>query len=215
MENYTMDFQVFFYMVIGIFGLAGFMRGWWKEAITTGLLVFLLAMLKYPELAESVVDLLNQGLDLLSQLLIKVGLLSQSIVHIDPADSQFYIFTLVFFVIISYFIGRSAAGTLNITVGGRMFGAILGLLNGFIILSLFREYILQRYLPNTGITTSAAASATTATMTISNVPPQTVMDGAGIWILIIGGVLLFFFAISSRISYTSGKVKTRAPIGYK
>ena len=214
MENYTMDFQVFFYMVIGIFGLAGFMRGWWKEAITTGLLVFLLAMLKYPDLAAAVVDLLNQGLDLLSQLLIKAGLLQQSIAHIDPANSQFYIFTLVFFVIISYFIGRSAAGTLNITVGGRMFGAILGLLNGFIILSLFREYILQRYLPNTGIATSTAA-ASTATMTVSNVPQQTVMDGAGIWILIIGGVLLLFFAISSRISYTSGKVKTRAPIGYK
>jgi hypothetical protein len=215
MENYTMDFQVFFYMVIGIFGLAGFMRGWWKEAITTGLLVFLLAMLKYPDLAAAVVDLLNQGLDLLSQLLIKTGLLQQSIAHIDPANSQFYIFTLIFFIIISYFIGRSAAGTLNITVGGRMFGAILGLLNGFIILSLFREYILQRYLPNTGVTASAAATATTATMTVSNVPSQTVMDGAGIWILIIGGVLLFFFAISSRISYTSGKVKTRAPIGYK
>ncbi|OQY27171.1 MAG: hypothetical protein B6243_13320 [Anaerolineaceae bacterium 4572_5.2] len=214
MENYTMDFQVFFYMVIGIFGLAGFMRGWWKEAITTGLLVFLLAMLKYPELAESVVGLLNQGLDLLSELLIKVKLLEHSIAHIDSANSQFYILTLIFFVIISYFIGKSAAGTLNITVGGRMFGAVLGLLNGFIILSLFREYILQRYLPNTGMST-AATPTTVTSVAVSNVPPETIMDGAGIWILIIGGALLFFFAISSRLSYTSGKVKTRAPIGYK
>ena len=215
MENYTMDFQVFFYMVIGIFGLAGFMRGWWKEAITTGLLVFLLAMLKYPELAAAVVDLLNQGLDLMSDLLIKAQIIDSSITHINSSNSQFYVFTTIFIIIISYFIGKSAAGTLNITVGGRMFGAILGLLNGFIILSLFREYILQRFLPNTEISAAAAASATTATVTISNVPPQTVMDGAGIWILIIGGALLFFFAISNRVSYTSGKVKTRAPMGYK
>jgi len=214
METLDINFEVFFYMVIGIFGLAGFMRGWWKEAITTGLLVFLLAMLKYPDLANAVVGMLNKGLDFLSGFLINIGLLNSSIAHIDPGNSQFYIFTLIFFVIISYFVGRSAGGTINSTIGGRMFGAILGLANGFIILSLFREYILSRYLPNSGVST-ATAPTSAATVTVSSVPQDSIMDGAGIWILIIGGLLLFFFAITSRISYTSGKMSTRPPIGYK
>ncbi len=214
METFEIDFQVFFYMVIGIFGLAGFMRGWWKEAITTGGLVFLLTMLKYPDLANAVVGMLNKGLDFLSELLIKTGLLSNNISHIDSGNSQFYVFTLIFFVILSYFVGRSAGGTINSTVGGRMFGAILGLANGFIILSLFREYILSRYLPNSGVSTAAVPGNAT-TLTVSSVPQESIMDGVGVWILIIGGLLLFFFAITSRISYTSGKMSTRAPIGYK
>ena len=36
------DFVVLMYMVAGVFGLVGFFRGWWKEAITAGLLSALL-----------------------------------------------------------------------------------------------------------------------------------------------------------------------------
>lgn len=207
------DFQVFFYMVIGIFGLAGFMRGWWKEAITTGLLVFLLILLAYPELAANIIDQINTLLGRVRE----VSFVSSGAVdapsNVDPAESQFYIILMTVLVIISYFIGN-AFGNFNTTTGGRIFGGILGLTNGFIILSLVKEYILRRYLPE-GTFMSAAAAPEQITMTITDVPQASITDGFGLWVFIIGGALLLVFAVTSQISYTSGKIKRRPPLGYK
>ncbi|MFQ5577646.1 MAG: hypothetical protein ACE5G8_11755, partial [Anaerolineae bacterium] len=121
--------------------------------------------------------------------------------------------TLIVLIIVSYFIGKTGVGDLKLTTGGRLFGGVLGLTNGFIVLSLLREYVLRRFLPGSGVS-AAAAVPDNLTLTISNVPRETIMDGFAIWVFIIGGALLLIIALSSRISYTSGKISRRSPLGY-
>ena len=208
------DFQVFFYMVVGLFGLAGFLRGWWKEAITTGLLAFLLILLEYPDLAATLIGKIN---DLLSRLR-DVSFVASGTVpppgNVDPSQSQVYIITMIVLVVASYFIGKASLGDVNLTTGGRIFGGVLGLANGVIILSLFREYVLRRFLPGAGVS-AAAAVPDNLTVTIRNVPRETIADGFAIWVFIIGGVLLLLFAVSNRIEYTKGKIGAKPPLGHK
>ncbi len=208
------DFRVFFYMVVGLFGLAGFLRGWWKEAITTGLLAFLLILLEYPDLAATIIGKIN---DLLSQLRGSSFVASGTVPppgNVDPGQSQVYIITLIVLIVVSYFIGKAGVGDAKLTTGGRIFGGVLGLTNGFIILSLLREYVLRRFLPGAGVS-AAAAVPNNLTVTVSNVPRQSIMDGFAIWVFIIGGALLLIFAISNRIQYTKGKIGLKPPMGHK
>ncbi|NJN94806.1 MAG: hypothetical protein HC875_12275 [Anaerolineales bacterium] len=49
-------------VVIVIFAVIGFFRGWWKEAITLFLLALLVSLLQYPESAQQIVDWINSGI---------------------------------------------------------------------------------------------------------------------------------------------------------
>ncbi len=46
-------------LVIGLFALAGFFKGWWKEAITTIFLGILAFFLQVPDVAQLFIDLTN------------------------------------------------------------------------------------------------------------------------------------------------------------
>lgn len=207
------DFNVVFYMVVGIFALAGFMRGWWKEAITTGILVFLLILLTNPELASTIITKINELLAQIRNVDFVSSGATDSINDIDATQSQFYIILMVIMVVVSYFVGNSMEGNFNITTGGRIFGAILGLTNGFIILSLLKEYVLGRYLPEGAFAASSTAPEQLS-ITVTNVPQASITDGFAIWLLIIGGVLLLVYAVTNKFSYTKGKFSTKPPLGY-
>jgi hypothetical protein len=47
------------YIVVGYFAIAGFSRGWWKEAITTVVLTVLILFLQNPGWAETVINAIN------------------------------------------------------------------------------------------------------------------------------------------------------------
>lgn len=207
------DFNVVFYMVVGIFALAGFMRGWWKEAITTGILVFLLILLTNPELASTIISRINELLAQIRNVEFVSAGATDSISDIDPAQNQIYIIVMVVLVIVSYFIGNSLEGNFNITTGGRIFGAVLGMTNGFIILSLLKEYVLGRYLPEGSFAASATAPEQLS-ITVTNVPQTSITDGFAIWLLIFAGALILIYAITNKFSYTKGKFSTKPPLGY-
>ncbi len=211
----NIDFEVFFYMVVGLFGLVGFFRGWWKEAITTGLLVFLLIMLKYPALAATIIERINGIIDLVraSDAIRAAGAITPP-ATVDPGQSQFYIILLIVLVLASYFIGKMGVGDAAVTAGGRLFGGILGFTNGFIILSLLREYVLRRFLPDSGIS-AASVTPNNITMTITNVPQTSITDGLTIWLLIIGGGLLFLSTLGTRFKFKKGSVTKQPPPGYR
>ncbi len=216
----NIDFNVVFYMVVGLFGLAGFMRGWWKEAITTGLLAFLLIMLENPELAQQIIDAVNNVLNQLrgNSTFAAAGVTPGLI----PANQQqVYVVVLVLLVVLSYFIGNASLSS-ALTTGGRIFGGVLGFTNGFIVLSLFKEYVLGRFLPGglatelgTASVAGAAAVPESLTVTIANVPRTSITDGFSIWVFIIGGAFLFLFALTSRVAIENGKITKRPPLGYK
>lgn len=220
----TIDFQTFLLMAVGIFGLVGFLRGWWKEAITTGLLVLLVMMLQNPNIAQSLTDAINQVFRLIATLftagtlepvqLAQTASTVQPAVVINPGSFEFYVGLLIILIILSYFVGNAGIGNNVMTPFARLFGGILGLLNGFIILSLAREYILGRYLPGTGI--SAAASVPdNVTVTIANVPETTLMEGFTPWLIIIGGLMVLSLALGTRVKYDKGKFVQQPPIGYR
>jgi uncharacterized membrane protein required for colicin V production len=218
------DFQTFITLVIGIFGLVGFVRGWWKEAITTGLLVTLLTLLKQPEWAQGIIDFFNRIILLITAFFTAGSLepteiaaaasTAQPPVTIDPGAFRPYIIILIILVVFSYFIGNAGIGNSVVTPIARLFGGILGLINGFVIISLLREYALRRFLPESGVS-AATAVPDQITVQIAGVPQSTIMDGFTAWVFIIGGILILVLALGTRYHYINGKLIKRAPLGYK
>src|ERR1051325_4109723 len=47
------------YIVVIIFAISGFYRGWWKEAITTIILAFLIFLLQTPNFAQNLITTFN------------------------------------------------------------------------------------------------------------------------------------------------------------
>jgi len=59
----TVDYAVLMWMVIVLFGMVGFFRGWWKEGLTTGFLTLLILLLKIPGLAALIINTINKLLN--------------------------------------------------------------------------------------------------------------------------------------------------------
>ena len=55
----AINWTVLMLLVIGLFALAGFFKGWWKEAITTIFLAILVFFLQVPGAAQFFIDLIN------------------------------------------------------------------------------------------------------------------------------------------------------------
>jgi hypothetical protein len=219
----TIDFQTFILMVVGIFGLVGFLRGWWKEALTTGLLVLLLWLLTKPTLAASIIDFINQIIRLIVTFFTAGSLQPTEIASaagtveaptINPSQFQPYIIILIILIIFSYFTGNVALGDVALTPIARIFGGILGLVNGFIIVSLIREYMLGRFLPESGVSAAAAVPASLS-VTVSNVPQTSIMDGITPWFFILAGAFILLLALGTRYKYTSGRLSRQPPLGYR
>ena len=56
----AIDWTVLTYVIVGIFVLVGFSSGWWKEAIVAFFLGVLVFLLQNPDIAESVINGINQ-----------------------------------------------------------------------------------------------------------------------------------------------------------
>ena len=211
-------------MVVGIFGLAGFFRGWWKEAITTGLLSLLLIMLRQPALASTIIEQVNKMIKFIATLfqagslevneIASVANTTEPPLTLNAGEFNVYIIVLIGLVLLSYIIGNNAIADGVLTPIARIFGGILGLVNGFIVLSLAREYVLGRFLPGSGVSTASAVPET-LTVTIADVPQSSIMDGFTVWVFIGVGLLVAAMAIGSRYDYQSGKLEKKAPLGYK
>ena len=63
------NWTVLTYFIIGLFILNGFFRGWWKEALTTAILVFFVFLLQQPGVAEGFINLINGFLNSVWQIL--------------------------------------------------------------------------------------------------------------------------------------------------
>lgn len=229
MRTVTMDYAVLMWMVIILFGMVGFFRGWWKEGLTTGFLTLLIVLLKFPGLAELIVNTINKILKILYIMVVARSLEIERIaevakeieeipIKIDPADYRVYIFGLVGVLIVSYLVGKVGVNkkVIGPSLLGALLGAIFGLLNGFTVISLVREYVLGRYLP--GVTEAAAAEAeaiTSIALTVEELPTPTVVEGWVPWLIVAIGSLLLFAVLATRWSVERTKIKGVAPPLYK
>jgi len=210
MSELKLDYSTFALIVVGLFALSGFFRGWWREGISTVFLVSLAFMLTQPQQAQNLISALNNALSSALSVIRGVtgvplagGTVSAASTNglLNPQQRDVYILILIGAVVLSYFTGRVTLGDREITAGGRILGGVLGAVNGYLIINLFKEYVLGRFLPGGAGMVSAQAVTAPATLAVSvaNVPPDTPFT-ASTQLLVFGfGGLMFILLLSTRL----------------
>ena len=237
----VIDWTVLSIFVIGFFILGGFTRGWWREAVTTAVLSLLVFLLANPDLASTFIGYVNKifntiwnlipgGLQTKINEIIAPVFYTTLPIQLDPSSAKTWLFILMGALIIAVIISRLAINR-EPTLTGKLLGSGLGAINGFLVLSLIREYVDGRALPEgrevaqaAGIEvvgkSSFAQPLQTMSLDIVGLPTNTVLDNVLPW-LIAGMGLLFLFALfKTRVGVASNKeggkkITTRVPPFYK
>ncbi len=234
----AIDWMTLTYLVVGFFALLGLFRGWWKEAITAVFLTFLLILLQRPDWAQALIDFINWLIATVWQLVVDLFNLSTSgPFQLDATSASTWFIILILFLGLSAMVASIALPSHSSRVPGkyytvsplgRLLGLVLGGLNGFLILSLVREYLDGRALPGgsapeTELTFSGSSAFGPAANTVSiqavNLPSTTILDSYMPWIVIGLGVLILFAALNTRVkilrSKAGSKVEYVPPYGYQ
>ncbi len=216
------------YIFIAFFAISGFFKGWWKEAIITFFLGVLIFLLNTPEITQWIVDLLNSlKTDFFDPLF---GFTPGSReTQIDGSSRNTWIFVLIVFIVLAALISRSSlpnkrgrSASYNayaVTPLGALLGGLLGALNGFLVINLFREYVDGRNLPasNAPATEIAMAGSGRIGTVSSGVSIQAIdvadfalIDSFLPWAVIAIALLLLVAVLS-----TKGLQGDKVPFGYR
>jgi hypothetical protein len=226
------------YVVVIIFAIGGFYRGWWKEAITTIALAFLIFLLETPGFAERLIEIYNNVVawiwdivpDSFKNFLSSTfGIeASGAALQADANSASTWLLILILLVLGAVILNRfflpGAARTgavYTATPMGSILGALLGGLNGFIIINLIIEYLwggaLNGNQPPTEIATSGGQ--TVAVAPGIDFPSYSVLEGFLPWIIIGLGFLLFVAVLRTRLGIHSRngyrRIDYRVPYGYE
>jgi hypothetical protein len=219
-ETVQVDYQTLVIMVVAVFGLAGFLRGWWKEAITMGLLTFLLILLRKPDTAALVVGSIESAVtaiwDLLQSIVTASDVASSAVSvadtttpAMDPGNYSIYIIIMIVLIIASYFLGKvGLSGSLS--AGARILGALIGFYNGFVIVSLVMEYVIGRYLPGNEIA-AASAPPDVVALEVTNLPAASIADEPLVYFLIGTGAIVFVVALMTGLSVQRISISRKTP----
>jgi hypothetical protein len=187
-------------LVMALFMFVGATRGWYREFISTAVLISLTVFLLKPELAAPVVRY-TAGFSrivvafLRSGFSLDLGRLADSVDQVTlPFDASnpymLFVVSLVLFVLLSYTTG----GARSVSALSRLLGGLLGLFNGFLVVSLFKEYVVkyfQKSLPEI----AAASVSPDVAVSVSGLPTGSLLTGGGstlvvVLLALIAGVLL-------------------------
>jgi hypothetical protein len=158
------------YLVVGLFALSGFFRGWWKEAVTTLFLAILVFLLRVPGVAQALIDLINRIVAFIWGILpdsIQTFLTdffqrafgistTGGVIQADASSGQTWLILMIVFLLIASLIGwltlpnrvAKPKGTVYVpTPLGSILGGLIGGFNGLLIISLVREYLDGGKLP--------------------------------------------------------------------
>lgn len=174
------------YLVVGLFALSGFLKGWWKEAVVTFFLALLVFLLRVPGVAQALIDLINQTLAFIWGILpssVQVFLTdffqtalgistTGGVIQADATSGQTWLILLIIFIAIATLIswatlphrvkkGKNVAYVANPI--GSVLGGLIGGFNGLLVINLVREYLDGRNLPGGG----------------SSLPSEITMSGSG------------------------------------
>jgi hypothetical protein len=223
MDLINIPYETLTIIIVALFALSGFLRGWWREGITSIFLILLTVFLTQPELAGSIIEFLNGVINtawnFLRGLLETLGLVEPAVgaaavtppIVLDPNDRTLFIIILIVMIVLSYFTSKITLGGRTITIGGRIFGGILGAINGFLALNLVKEYIVGRFFPTTGLSAQSAAPSTLS-VAITDVPPESVFTDTSQLLVIAIGVVILALLLANRLT---PKGSRRDPWGYK
>jgi hypothetical protein len=159
------------------------MRGWYKEGVTSIFAAALALLVWQPEVAETIIDTINDLIKLFV-MFFKAGgslepdqLMTQTVDpgwFLDPDSYRLYIVVTVVLLIVSYIVG-DATFKGKVTPLSRLIGGLLGAFNGYVILSLVRQYLV-RYM---GAKYQVYA-ADQMSVSVTEMPASSVLAGPGI-----------------------------------
>ena len=226
------------YIIVIIFAISGFYRGWWKEAITTIVLSFLIFLLQSPELAQSLIEIYNSFVawfwDIVPDSL--KGFFSSffgieasgAALQADANSATTWLVILILLLlgvmILNRFLLPGAArqgAVYTATPMGSILGALLGGLNGFIIANLILEYLLGGALPGEETPTEIAVSGGQNVVVASGIdyPAFSILEGYLPWIIMGLGFLLLVAVLRNRVGIHNRngyrRIDYRVPYGYE
>jgi hypothetical protein len=199
-------------LVMALFMFIGAMRGWYREFVSSAVLMALAVFLIQPELATPVVHYISRLLAIVvafirSGFSLDLSKLSDVMKHIKlPFDANnpymFFILVLVGFVVLSYMtIGPSK----KVTALSRILGGLLGLFNGFLVVSLFKEYVIK-YFQKASPALAAAGPPPSVSVAVGGPPVGGVLTGtSGILILVLLGLMVGVLLTSMATGQPIGK----------
>jgi hypothetical protein len=237
------NWTVITYLMVGYFAIAGFSRGWWKEAITTVVLIVFILFLQNPDWAGGFIQAINNAINTIwgylplnirsaisngVNVVFAVGTSSDQPYQFDASDPGTWLTFLGITAGAAILLGRLSLGS-QPTGLGKVLGAVVGGLNGFLMLGLIREYLDGRALPGQQV---AAASelrliggsafgppAPGVSIQASGLPSFTILDSALPWVAMAIGVFFLFSIFRTRFSLASSadgrKIVTTLPPFYK
>jgi len=201
-------------LVMGLFMFVGASRGWRQEFFSSCVLLTLTAVLVEPSLAAKLIDYLSKLIRLVLAFFKGMGSLDFGALEARYRATQLpfdgdnpyllLLAVLVGFVFVSYNIQINAKGVTGLS---RLLGGLLGLLNGFVMISLFREYVLRYFQRAEPTLWSQASEAPQVSFTLQNVPTGNLLTGDR-WQMLIA--LLALIVVVLFVSMATG-----APIGKK
>lgn len=243
------NWTILTYIIIGFFAISGFSRGWWKEAVTTVILVIFVVLLQIPGVAEAIIELYNEAVAFIWAILpdtVQSGVVStvETVFSVQVDDPPFQIdlgdpanWLLIFLVLLALAVLLSriflpqwarTGQVYEVTPLGGFLGALLGGLNGFLIVNLIREFIYGRFLPGGGLPTEIAVAQDGADFArassgvgirATGVPSFTIFDSFIPWVLIGLGVFLLLALLRTRVTLANTKGFRRlnylVPYGYR
>jgi len=158
--------ELTFWILAGLFGAIGFIRGWSKEIGTTTGLV--LAMLIISRLGETMITFANR-------LSGAIGI--ERLIADAPSPSRFLFFAILFLAItfFSYHGETLALGKKASGVTESILGLFIGLINGYLIAGNLWFYLHeQQYLPAQRLFSTPTSE--TALFMIKLLPPRILME---------------------------------------
>jgi hypothetical protein len=209
MTTIVVYYMTILYMVMGLFALVGFFRGWLKEGVTTFFLGLLTIILTNPELAKTIFGYINGIIKLFWTFLeaggsLDMGVLSATAatveppIYLDPENHRLYVGVLILLVALSYVTGKFTI-TAPISPLSRLLGGILGLFNGFLAMSLAREYLMGLFLEPEPITAQAIPEQ--VSIQITGMPRQSLLIGYFPMILVAVALAMFALVLASILKF--------------
>ncbi len=214
MSGFTLviPYEQLLLLVMALFMFVGATRGWYRELISSIVLVALTIFVLKPELATPIVRYISGLLRLIiafirSGFSLDLSKLADSVTEVElPFGTEnpymFFIIALVGFVLLSY---STIGSNPKVTALSRILGGLLGLFNGFIIVSLFREYAVK-YIQRASPDLSAAGLPSAINVTVTNLPVEGFLAGtAGMVVLVLLGLMVGVLLISLATGRPIGK----------
>ena len=180
-----------------VFAIVGLMRGWYKEGITSFFVAALAVLVWRPSLAQKIIEMVNDLLKLII-MFFKSGfslqpqtLMAQTVdpkVLLDPDSYRLYIVVTVVLIAVSYVIGEATFKD-KMTPLGRLLGGVLGAFNGYVILALGKQYLLNHLQSKNAF----VAQSNQLSIEMANVPTSNFFAGSGIifiFVVVVGVVAL-------------------------